>query len=122
MDNIEFDQTQSTFTWHIGEIAPGVGIGGTPPLRLAIELGVTPSQSQIGQQPAIIRDVKLLGIDTSKAEVDSASKPGAIVTPEVLKTAKPDVTTNLILISRSGSDTTVATDPGFSSLNATVVK
>lgn len=122
LTDIEFNQQESTVIWHIGTIEPGVGIGSTPALRLALEMGLTPSQSQIGQQPAIIKNIELYGIDASKAAEEQAKKPDAPLVPTLLKTGKPDVTTNLIVISKSGSGTTIATDPGFSALNATVVK
>jgi hypothetical protein len=108
-EDLSFDQASGTFTWNVGDVAPGVGIGDTPPKQLAVAIGFTPSTSQIGQQPALVKNVTLSGID---------SATGATVT----RNATPDVTTNLATVSKSSQDALVGTDPGFSPANATVVK
>jgi hypothetical protein len=108
-EDLSFDQATGTFIWNIGELAPGVGIGATAPKQLAVAIGFTPSTSQIGQQPALVRNVTLTGIDGAT---------GAAVT----RTATPDVTTNLATIGKSSQTVFIGTDPGFSPANATVVK
>jgi hypothetical protein len=108
-EDLAFDQASGTFTWNIGEIAPGVGIGESAPKQLAVAIGFTPSTSQIGQQPALVRNVTLTGIDGAT---------GA----SVQRSATPDVTTNLATVGKSSQNALVGTDPGFSPANATVVK
>ncbi len=108
-ENIRFNQTDGTITWDIGTIAPGVGLNGTAPRQAIIAIGFTPSVSQIGQEPPLLQDIELWGIDTVKAEEKLKSNPGAQIAPELLRSAK-DITTN------------IQGDPGFSSANAAVVK
>lgn len=108
-EDLTFDQASGTFTWNVGDIAPGVGIGSSTPKQLAIAIGFTPSTSQIGQQPPLVQNIKLSGIDAAT---------GAAIS----RTTSPDVTTNLATVSKSGSSALVGTDPGFSPANATVVK
>jgi hypothetical protein len=95
-ENISFNQTDSTFTWRVGDIEPGVGVNGAVPKQAAIAIGFTPSTSQIGQQPLLIRDVTFKGIDEAT---------GAAVT----RTADE-------------VSTSINGDPGFTSSNANVVR
>ena len=95
-EEITFNQNDSTMTWKVGDIDAGVGVNGALPKQAAIAIGFTPSTSQIGQQPILIRDVKLTGKDEAT---------GVSVT----RTAD-DITTDI-----NG-------DPGFSSGNANVVR
>lgn len=108
-EKLSFNAGDGTFVWNVGDIAAGVGIGSTTPRQLAIAVGLTPSTSQIGQQPALVQNIFLSGIDVAT---------GAQVT----RSTKPDVTTNLSQISESSGQPIVGTDPGFSPANAAVVK
>ena len=108
-ETLSFNQADGTFTWNIGDLAAGVGVNGTAPKQLAIAVGLTPSTSQIGQQPALVKGITLTGIDVAT---------GASVS----RTTTPDVSTNLSQLSESGGQAIVGTDPGFSPANATVVK
>lgn len=94
--DITFNQTDGTLTWKAGTIEPNTGVGGSVPKQAAIVIGFTPSTSQIGSQPPLVRSVTLTGKD---------SATGADVTRSV-----QDLTTNI-----SG-------DQGFLPSNATVVK
>lgn len=117
-----FNQADGTITWNMGDIAPGVGLNGNPPRQLYIAVGFTPSTSQIGQQPSLLQNIQLSGIDPSNVEAQQAEDPGAPVPRTVLK-AGSDVTTNLLQVARTPRNTTtVNTDAGFSAANATVVK
>jgi len=119
---LTFNQNDGTLTWNIGEIAPGVGLNGTPPRQTAIAIGFTPSTSQIGQQPPLLQDIELSGVDPSKVNSAIAANPGAKIPRTVLKTDS-DVTTNLSQVAKTSKDSaTPGTDPGFSAANATVVK
>ncbi|HWP61727.1 MAG TPA: hypothetical protein VN495_03920 [Candidatus Paceibacterota bacterium] len=94
-EKISFNSTTGAFTWNVGTIAPKTGLAGTAPRQVVIEVGVTPSTSQIGSSPALVQSIKLSGTDAAS---------GA----PVVKTVS-DVTTNIV------------GDPGFSSVNAKVV-
>jgi hypothetical protein len=108
-EKLTFNQFEGTFTWDIGDIDPNVGVGGSQPRQLAISIGFTPSASQIGAQPILVRDVILTGTDEAT---------GATITRQ----AKPDVTTNFTQVSKSSSEALVGPDPGFSPGSASVVK
>lgn len=108
-EKVTLNQETGVITWHIGDIDPGVGLGSTTPRQLAIAIGFTPSTSQIGEQPVLLQDVVLKARDVSTGG-----------TVEIR--TRPDVTTNLILISKSSDAVTAGPDPGFNPANATVVK
>ncbi|MBI5457054.1 hypothetical protein HY969_04935 [Candidatus Kaiserbacteria bacterium] len=95
-EKLVFNPNDSTVTWEVGTIEPGVGIGGAVPKQAAIAIGFTPSTSQVGQQPPLVRSIILTGVDAStKASITKTTT---------------DVSTNII------------GDPGFSAANATVVR
>ncbi|MDO8514617.1 MAG: hypothetical protein Q7S50_03680 [bacterium] len=121
-ENITFNQNDGTVTWNLGNVEPGIGLGGTPPRQAAIAIGFTPSTSQIGQQAPLLQDIELSGIDPSKIDAAKAADPSARIPRTVLQTDS-DVTTNLLQIAKTSKDAaTAGTDPGFSTANATVVK
>ena len=95
-EKVNFNGTTGIFTWDIGDIAANTGLNGTAPRQVVIELALTPSTSQIGSEPVILQDVQLSGTDVLTGT--SVSKKAA------------DVTTNIV------------GDPGFSSVNAKVVR
>ncbi len=94
-ESVTFNPSDSSMEWELGTIPAGTGVGGANARQIVVVLGLTPSTSQIGQQPEILSDITL----TAK---DSVGK-------SVSKTA-PDITTNIV------------GDTGFSAANATVVK
>lgn len=94
-ENVTFNQSDSTVTWKVGSIEPGVGIEGSLPRQTAIAIGFTPSTSQIGQQPILIRNITLTGRDS---------------TGQAISRSTPEVTTN------------ITGDPGFTPANANVVR
>jgi hypothetical protein len=103
ISNISFNQANSTVTWNVGDIAPGVGVNSIGSRYATFLLGFTPSTSQIGQSPVILDSIQLTGTDAVTGQqivIDSSSKQSAV----------HDITTNL-------SD-----DPNFDPVNATVVK
>lgn len=108
-EKLSFNAGDGTFVWNIGDIAAGVGIGSTTPKQLAIAIGLTPSTSQIGQQPVLVQNIFLTGIDVATGG-------------QVSRKTTPDVTTNLAQLSESAGQPIVGTDPGFSPGNAAVVK
>jgi len=107
-ENLSFNQSDGTVTWNLGDIAPNAGLGDNPPRQAAIAIGFTPSTSQIGQQPPLLRNITLKGIDAS-------------TTAPITRTVE-DITTNLAKVSKSSADISVSGEPGFSATNASVVK
>ncbi len=105
---VSFNQSAGTVTWDIGSIEEGVGIEGTNPRQAAIAIGFTPSTSQIGQEPSLLRDIVLTGVD---------SATGQSITKRL-----DDVTSDLIRVSRSEKGILSAPDPGFTSTQGTVVR
>jgi hypothetical protein len=108
-EKLTFNQNTSSFTWDVGDIEPGVGLNGTAPRQLAISIGFDPSTSQIGQQPVLMQGITLTGVDDSTKE-------------RITRTTRPDVTTDLIRVSKSSGQVVVGTDKGFNPDHATVVK
>lgn len=108
-EKVTFDQVQGTMTWDIGTIEPGVGLNGSTPKQAAIAIGFSPSTSQIGQQPVLLRDIILTGTDSATNQT-------------VTQKTKTDVTTNLLQPAQTSGTGSVGTDPGFPVTSATVVK
>ena len=95
-ERVTFNRDDGSLTWVIGDVEPGTGVNGAPSRQIAIAIGFTPSTSQIGTQPVILKDISLSGTDAAT---------GAAVS----RTA-PDVTTNMV------------NDQGFSPTEAVVVR
>ncbi|OGG57897.1 hypothetical protein A2853_03120 [Candidatus Kaiserbacteria bacterium RIFCSPHIGHO2_01_FULL_55_17] len=105
---LSFNQNDSTVTWDIGGIEQGVGVDGVSPRQAAIAIGFTPSTSQIGQEPSLLQDIVLTGVDQAA---------GTAVNKKL-----DDVTSDLIRVSKSATSIPAAPDPGFSSTQGTVVR
>ena len=103
-EQVNFNGTTGIFTWDVGDIAANTGLNGTAPRQVVIELGLTPSTSQIGSEPVILQDIKLTGTDILTGQIVSKKANcgndacGGIIT------------------------TNIVGDPGFSSVNAKVVR
>jgi len=95
-EKFTFNINDSTVTWDIGTVEAGTGVGANLPKQAAIAVGFTPSTSQIGQQPALIRNLTFTGIDAA--------------TKSTVTRGTSDVTTRL------------TSDPGFNAANAAVVE
>ena len=95
-EQVTFNAQDGVITWNVGDIETQVGVGGTVPRQAAVSIGFTPSTSQIGQQPILLQDIQLRGVDAAT---------GKTVTHKA-----PDITTNIV------------GDPAFSPVNATVVR
>jgi hypothetical protein len=119
---ITLNSDNSTMTWDIGDIPPGVGLNGTPPLQAGIAIGFTPSTSQIGSQPTLIQNITLSGIDTAKAATLAAGGNTEATSSATVHLTVPDVTTNLSQVSESSAGIVINPDPGFVPENATVSK
>ncbi len=108
-EKVSFDQVRGTVTWDLGTINPGAGLNGTPSRQMAIDIGFTPSTSQIGQQPPLLQQITFTGIDSSTGAA-------------IKRTTSSDVTTNLLQVAKTSNAVVVGTDTGFSAANADVVK
>lgn len=95
-EDISFNQSDGTVTWRVGIVPKNLGVNGSLPKQAAISIGITPSTSQIGQQPVLVRNITLTGKDSTTLE-------------NVVRTTE-EVTTNIV------------GDQGFLPSNATVVK
>ena len=95
-ERIKFNGLDGIIEWNIGDVGAGVGVNGAPPREVAFAIGLTPSASQIAQQPILLRSLVLSGTDT--------------FTEKTVSVTTKDVNTNLI------------EDPGFSALEANVVQ
>ncbi len=107
-EKITFNQLNGTITWHLGDVAPGVGVGASQPRQAAIAVGFTPSSSQIGQQPTLLHNINLNGVDASSTDPISRHVD--------------DLTTNLTKVSQSSPSVSTVGDAGFNINGATVVK
>ncbi len=105
---VSFNQSASTVTWDIGSVEEGSGIDGKGPRQAAIAIGFSPSTSQIGDEPSLLQDIVLTGVD---------SATGQTITKRL-----DDVTSDLIRVSTSEEGIPAAPDPGFSSTQGTVVR
>lgn len=94
-EKVTFNGSSGAFTWDVGNVDAGAGTNGTQPRQVVIEVGLTPSTSQIGTQPILLQDIKLTGTDS--------------LTGDKVSKAAENITTNI-----SG-------DPGFNSSNANVI-
>jgi hypothetical protein len=64
VENITYNKAEGTLTWHVGTLETGIGVGDEEPRRVAFNVGLVPSASQVGQSPEIIRNQTLRGVDT----------------------------------------------------------
>jgi hypothetical protein len=94
-EKVTFNQHDSSVEWDVGNVAPNTGVNGSQPRQIAFSIGFTPSTSQIGQQPKLLENITLNGVDVAT---------GA----SIVRTAA-DVTTNIL------------GDKGFLPANANVV-
>lgn len=87
-EGISFDPSSRVVTWKVGDIGKGAGFTSAP-REVSFQIGLTPSTSQVGSIPELIRETLLEGQDT--------------------------FTNTLLEISRSRLTATLFSDPGFPS-------
>ena len=63
VEHVTFNENDGTVTWHLGKLLPDTGVGDKLPRRVAFNIGLVPSASQLGQTPPIVQDQVLSGID-----------------------------------------------------------
>ncbi|MBP9669108.1 MAG: hypothetical protein KBE09_02345 [Candidatus Pacebacteria bacterium] len=96
-ERLRFSAAEGTVTWNLGNVPSGTGTeGGAPYKQVAFAVGFTPSASQLGEEPELLREIVLTGTDA--------------FTGRGVSLPTPSVTTNLF------------DDPGFSSTDAAVVE
>lgn len=64
-EQLTFNANDGTVTWNVGDLAVGTGVKGSAPRQVAFGIGVTPSTSQIGQDPPMIRSQTFTGKDVA---------------------------------------------------------
>lgn len=107
-EDVTFNSRDGSIRWKVGDLAPGVGLDAAPARQIAIAVGLTPSTSQIGGEPALLQNIQLTASDASST---------AAITRTV-----GDVTTNLARVQVSDPSINVVGDQGFNSTNAAVVR
>ncbi len=95
-ERVSFNSLDGSVTWNVGDVAQGVGVENAPPREIAFSVGLTPSVSQIGQRPPLIRKITMSGTDT--------------------------FTGRLVTVTHKDIDTNLTSDVGFSALEANVVQ
>lgn len=95
-ERMSFNTQNGSIEWNIGDIVQDAGVKEVSARQVAFAVGFTPSSSQIGQQPDLIRNVVMTGVDT--------------FTEKPMSVTHPAITTSLV------------DDPGFSALEANVVE
>ncbi len=94
-ERLVFNTSDGSIEWNVGDVAQGVGVKSAPPRQVVLAVGLTPSASQIGSQPELVRGITFTGKDAfTSAPIEL--KAGA-------------VNTNLL------------DDPGFSTAEAKVI-
>lgn len=63
ISNVKYNEDTREITWLLGDAAPGLGFNSSP-REFAYQVSVTPSISQLGQDPIIISKQKISGLDT----------------------------------------------------------
>lgn len=61
--DISFDKASGEIIWRAGRVLAGTGFL-RPALQVAFQVGLTPSQNQVGEAPALINSVEASGRDT----------------------------------------------------------
>ncbi len=62
-ENIVYNQAEGTLTWYLGTVLPETGYKENEPRRVAFNIGLVPSASQIGGSPELILNQKFVGYD-----------------------------------------------------------
>jgi hypothetical protein len=61
-EQVTFNQSTRQVTWNVGEVSQGVG-NSVSPREVAFQIGLTPSISQVGQEPVLIHTSSVSGFD-----------------------------------------------------------
>ena len=60
---VSFDSTTRQFTWQLGELRSGLGVGTSQPRQISAQVQITPSVTQLDKDIALTGDVVLTGTD-----------------------------------------------------------
>jgi hypothetical protein len=74
-ENISFNTRDGTVTWNVGDVAAGTGSGTVAPRQVAFSVAFTPSATQIGQSPALVRNIVFTATDAFTQSQLTASGP-----------------------------------------------
>lgn len=80
-ENVIYNPTTNEVLWNAGDIPAGTGIGSKPPREVAFQVVLTPSLSQVGQDPKLMTNIGFTATDA--------------FTSEQLVQTKGDISTNL---------------------------
>lgn len=61
---VEYNETTREVQWNLGTLRSGLGINGSTPRSLSVQVEVLPSQSQVGDQIPLTSDIILSGKDS----------------------------------------------------------
>ncbi len=61
-ESVDFQPVGGMITWNVGEVKSYAGISG-PPREVAFQVSITPSLSQLGQLPVLVKDATFVGTD-----------------------------------------------------------
>ena len=78
-DNVSFQQVGGMIIWDVGEIKPYAGFT-LPPREIAFQVSITPSLSQLDQEPVILREATFTGADDFTE--DKIEKVKSLITTE----------------------------------------
>jgi hypothetical protein len=78
-----FDSQSREIVWSVGDLKASQGVFGTSAPNISFQVKFTPTGSQIGQMPEIIREAKMTGEDQWTGETIEGTFPG-------ITTAMPD--------------------------------
>lgn len=78
-----FDSQSREIVWSVGDLKASQGVFGTAAPNISFQIKFTPTGSQIGQMPEIIREARITGEDQWTGETIGSTSPG-------VTTALPD--------------------------------
>lgn len=78
-----FDSQSREIVWSVGDLKASQGVFGTAAPNIAFQIKFSPTASQIGQMPEVIRTARIIGEDQWTGETIEATAPA-------VTTAMPD--------------------------------
>lgn len=81
--NFTFDSQSREIVWSVGNLKASQGVFGTAAPNISFQIRFTPTGSQVGQSPEIIREARIIGEDQWTNETIEETAPG-------VTTALPD--------------------------------
>ena len=63
-EHITYNENTRTITWNVGKLLSNTGVGTRASRRVVFSVGLVPSTSQVGENPVLIQNQKLVGTDS----------------------------------------------------------